>query len=278
MYSRVWIMLLALMLFLVGCESDDEAEPIPPTSTPLPPVPTVEWDTQTRIFDGVEMVLVPAGCFMMGSTDEQVAYALELCEATGGNCRVDDEQPAHEICFDAPFWIDRYEVSNAQFNRLGGVAENPSAWTDDELPREQITWYEARDFCQQRDARLPTEAEWEYAARGPHSPIFPWGNAPDVNRVVSGESSGYRTAPVGSRPDGQSWVGAYDMSGNVWEWVSSPYTDYPDDEGGSDATYHVVRGGSYNLTMVDMRAANRAGYVPSVGHNSHGFRCARSDE
>ena len=88
-----------------------------------------EWQSYSQEFNGVEMVLVPAGCFMMGS-----------------NSGASDEQPVHEQCFDEPFWIDRYEVTNEQFNRLDGVASDTSNWSGNNLPRESITWFEARDF------------------------------------------------------------------------------------------------------------------------------------
>jgi len=137
----------------------------------------------------------------------------------------DDERPAHEQCFAEPFWIDVYEVTNEQY---GSYREMQGA----DRPREMITWFEAATHCESRGARLPTEAEWGYAARGPDSLIFPWGNelaAASVNFcdincmpvapwAELSSDDGYRTtAPVGTYPQGVSWVGALDMSGDVWE-------------------------------------------------------------
>ncbi|TVR19435.1 MAG: hypothetical protein EA396_12540, partial [Anaerolineaceae bacterium] len=155
-----------------------------------------DWTPVERDFDGITMVQVPAGCFMMGYDGE------------GG-----------EQCFDEPFWIDKYPVTNRQYGSSG-------FWSGDDLPRESVNWFDARDFCEARGGRLPTEAEWEYSARGPDGWIYPWGNEFFANNVVN---SGGRTADVGSRPGGVSWVGALDMSGNVWEWTSSLFEPYPYD-------------------------------------------------
>ncbi len=206
----------------------------------------------------VEMVLVPAGCFMMGSEDDD-----------------DDETPVHEQCFDEPFWIDRYEVTNEQYGSLGCL--NYSSEPDQ--PSNCVDWFEAKAHCESWGARLPTEAEWEYTARGPDNLVYPWGNDFVAGNVVyMGNSS--QTAEVGSRPGGMSWVGAYDMSGNVWEWVSTIYQDYPysaDDgrESNNDTSARVVRGESFLSTVSSLRATNRRDWYPAYGNELRGFRCAR---
>lgn len=238
-----------------------------PTLSPeqivLTPVTSnASWTPVERDFDGVTMVLVPVGCFMMGSDN---GY--------------DDEKPVHEQCFSEPFWIDRTEVTQADFARLGGQKANPNYFTGDNLPVDSITWFEARDFCEQRGMRLPTEAEWEYAARGPNSLEYPWGSTWNGNNIVWNHSSSRRTANVGSIPAGISWVGALDMSGNVWEWVSSLYQDYPynGDQESNNSSVRMLRGGSWlNGLILLFRAANRSGNLPANWDIDNGFRCARS--
>lgn len=222
-----------------------------------------QWKPYSQEFEGVKMVLVPRGCFMMGSHDGR-----------------GDETPVNKQCLDHPFWIDVTEVTNIQFDSLGGQAQSSSYWTGDNRPRESITWDKARAFCEKRGARLPTEAEWEYAARGPDDLRYPWGNEFSTKNVVAGAS---QTADVGSIAGGASWVGALDMSGNVWEWVSSwyaPYPYHPTDgrEGllaGDAFQHHVRRGGSWDDNSDILRAAKRGWLDPSQVNSSTGFRCAR---
>lgn len=223
-----------------------------------------EWLPLVQEFDGVAMVLVPAGCFMMGSEE---GY--------------ENERPVRKVCIREAFWIDRYEVSNEQFEAFGGSAELVSNNSAPNFPREQIAWSEARDFCALRGARLPTEAEWEFAARGPDGLIYPWGNTFVSDNVVYGENSGGETAPVASRPGGVSWVGAYNMVGNVWEWTSSLYRPYPynpvdgreraDTPEGDPRRVH--RGGSVHYGADGLRATFRGSSNPST---TTGFRCARA--
>jgi formylglycine-generating enzyme required for sulfatase activity len=249
-----------------------------------------DWTPVEQDFDGVTMVLVPAGCFEMGSSEAEADAAFAQCERERGQgqCQSDwfsGELPAHEQCFDAPFWIDKFEVTNAQFAEFGGTASSDSNWTAHDLPRESITWFESRDFCALRGARLPTEAEWEYAARGPDGLRYPWGNAYNAGLVIGLDDPTYgdfQTAPVGSRPGGASWVGALDMSGNVFEWTSSLYAEYPygaDHESDSDPESHrVLRGGSFVAATLVMRSADRVWGDPGVDFYGDGFRCARSYE
>lgn len=241
---------------MAGCNGGPTIAP-----TPTPVAHNSDWTPVVQKFNGVEMVEVPAGCFMMGSKDEEGRR---------------DEHPMTQMCFNAPFWIDRYDVSNAQYGSAG-------AYSGDSRPRENLTWFEARDFCKKRGARLPTEAEWEYAGRGPDDLIYPWGNQLVPNNLADANNmTNYETANVGSYPSGISWVAAFDMSGNVFQWVSSLYKPYPysatdgreNDEDTTSA--RVYRGGW--LTYIDRGASLvlRVRMNPSERDWHIGFRCARS--
>ncbi len=254
-----------------------------PTATTLPtqtPVPVVihnaDWKPVEKDINGVTMVHVPIGCFDMGN-DPEAYDGSALGVGNGGH-----------ICFDKPFWIDKTEVTNAQFVQFKGQAAQPSHWTDPNRPRETITWMEARDFCELRSGRLPTEAEWEYAARGPDDLIYPWGNDFNADYVIYSGNSNNQTASVGSKPSGASWVGAFDISGNVLEWVSTLYIKYPYPTPGSveesdkwlvsnDTTNaRTWRGGSWHFDSADLRAADRFGSNPFSSDFNLGFRCVVS--
>jgi formylglycine-generating enzyme required for sulfatase activity/CubicO group peptidase (beta-lactamase class C family) len=302
------LVIAAVRLVVEGAQEDETATLVAtgePDITPTPPwspfvqlaeegVSTnAEWTPVIQEFDGVEMVLVPAGCFMMGSTEEEIDTAFEVCRNASAVCEkygpdwFSGEAPRHEICFSEPFWIDRYEVTNAQFSLFGGQANEKSHWTDDNRPRESVNWFEADAFCDLRGVRLPTEAEWEYAARGPDSLIYPWGNDFVADNVVYAANANGQTAEVGSKPGGASWVGALDMSGNVEEWVNSLLWPYPYDatdgrETNPETTPRAKRNGSWSnwdLGSEDtsfLRAAYRSGMDSIWGNYSLGFRCARS--
>jgi serine/threonine protein kinase/formylglycine-generating enzyme required for sulfatase activity len=230
----------------------------------IPVAHNADWTPIIQDINFATMVLVPEGCFEMGNDPDAIDGT-----ADGGH-----------ICFDQPFWIDRTEVTNSQFRYFGGVAVNSSYLMTAGRPREQITWAEARDYCALRGARLPTEAEWEYAARGPDDWFFPWGN--DFNPANAVWNTNH-TADVGGLRSGASWVGALDMSGNVWEWVSSANDPYPynANDGREDSSRtnvkHVLRGGSwFGSAPIFLRAATRSTNGPGFRFNSIGVRCARS--
>lgn len=253
-----FLTLLPLAILLSACAG--EAAPTttpPPRFTPV--ASSAAWTPIIETFDGVEMVFVPAGCFEMGHAEGRR-----------------DERPAHQVCIESPFWIDRTEVTSGQFGQEGHFA-------GENRPRENIPWFEARDYCIGRGGRLPTEAEWEYAASGPDNYLYPWGNDL-VDSYLVFDRNAIEPAEVGSRPQGASWVGALDMAGNVFEWVSSIYAPYPYDAGDgredpNDSTsYRVYRGGVGSYIDYGASTAKRFRARPDSRDWYVGFRCTRTAE
>ncbi|MDE3089110.1 MAG: SUMF1/EgtB/PvdO family nonheme iron enzyme, partial [Chloroflexota bacterium] len=230
------------------------ATSVPPTSTPTPtdtprytPTP---YARQTRIVSDAPMVYVPAGEFTMGSND------------------YDWEKPPHTVYLDG-FWIDKYEVTNALYKKcvdsgtckVADMGEyDPSGKPN--RPVVQVTWYDANTFCQWAGKRLPTEAEWEKAARGTDARTWPWGNDWNPSKLNSWDAGPHTTTDVGTYPQGASPYGALDMAGNVWEWVadwysSNYYANSPKNnpKGPDSGGYRVMRGGSWDNNQISVRAA-----------------------
>jgi formylglycine-generating enzyme required for sulfatase activity len=248
-----------IILLVAACSGTTQSTP---TAAPTPTfiAKNADWTPVVQTINNVEMVKVPPGCFTIGADKGRR-----------------DERPTSQFCITEAFWIDRFEVTNEQYG-----SEGP--YPGPKRPRTNMTWTEARDYCQKRGARLPTEAEWEYAVRGPESLIYPWGNdlVPD-NLVYDKNAVNNEPADVGSRPAGASWVGALDMSGNVWEWVNSIYKAYPykADDGrestDDNAGQRVYRGGW--LSYVDNGTGGTMRFkLPATERDWHiGIRCAISD-
>lgn len=248
-----------------------------PDPSPVAPKPTADGNGSTQIspVDAMTQVYVPAGSFLMGSAD-------------GGT----DEQPVHEVYLDA-FWIDQTEVTNAQYGLcvqedVCALPTDPSSFNDilyAHHPVIFVDWKAAQTYCQWAGRRLPTEAEWEKAARGTDGRIYPWGNESDCSRANFWDCPQFETtSPVGSYGDrGVSPYGAYDMAGNVWEWVFDWYApDYYQDSptrnptGPTSGIYHVWRGGSWNCNQTSARSAGRGNFNPDYWRDLIGFRCAMS--
>jgi len=237
-----------------------------------------------------DMVTIPTGPFTMG-----------------GNAGPEDERPQHRVVL-GEFLIDRIKVTNAQFagfiNARGTHAADGQRWydTDDNDARihrrngrwsadpghendpvVEASWHGARAYCEWLGKRLPTEAEWEKAARGTDGRKFPWGNEPpDKTRAHFG-GGWNELRPVGSLPKGASPFGVLDMAGNGWEWVSSAYLPYPYDpkDGREDLNRDLVRatrGGGHDSRPDELTATHRGRQVsrnPRGGHHNISFRCAR---
>ena len=288
----------------------------PPTEVPIQPPASSLGDVWTRPGDAMAMVYVPAGEFQMGSTgkqvDEAVAKCIQFAEIEGCTReRFERERPLHAVSLDG-YWIDRTEVTNGQYHRCvqAGACSEPSDRSShthdayygnsayDDYPVVMVSWYQAADYCAWAGARLPTEAEWEYAARGPEDRVYPWGDTFDGTRLNYCDvncqfewadravDDGYEdTAPVGSFRGDTSWCGAMDMAGNVCEWAADWFSEdtyslspSSNPTGPPSAENRVVRGGSWYYRPTGVRTASRGRFAPDVVYVTNGFRCARSQE
>jgi formylglycine-generating enzyme required for sulfatase activity len=245
-----YLMLILALYLLVGCGG--EVTPIT-----APPADASIGDTWTRPTDGAVMVYVPAGEFLMGSTDEEIDAILEDCSDCERSL-FSSEQPQHTVYLDA-FWIDRTEVTNAQYLKCveAGACEQSATIPEQrrdapDLPVVWVNWYGAEDYAAWAGGRLPTEAEWEKAARGTDGRIHPWGNSPPDCHKATYKGCARKSLPVGSLPDGASPYGALDMAGNVEEWVADWWdTEYyaqsplRNPQGPESGDLRVVRGGAF---------------------------------
>ncbi len=239
-----------------------------------------------------EMVLVPAGKFIMGSDDVDASGKSQ--EFGFNEPLYLNEQPKREIELPA-FYIDKYEVTSGQFleylRALGKYSEQDiTALIDrlqlkeENLPVRNITWYKADEYCRYVGKRLPTEAEWEKAARGTDGREYPWGNDWNAELVNKGQGES-DVMPVGSIEKGVSPYGAYEMAGNVMEWTADWYEAYPGAEYQSPnygMKRKVARGGSWGgvghyVIPHYFRVAYRFNFSPDQAFNDVGFRCAKDN-
>ena len=243
-----------------------------------------DYEEYRNLKDGSVLIRIPGGSFEMGSNDGDP-----------------DEKPVHRVTLSA-YYIGKYEVTWKQYREfcrqaphrlpvqvIAGLSEAP-----EDHSVNYVSWHDASAYCKWAGLRLPTEAEWEYAARGKDGRKYPWGpELPDAGgryraNGVGVEDGFAETAPVGSfgpgakapRADGSSPFGALDLAGNVWEWCQDWHGEYPaqavmDPKGPDRADYCVLRGGSYLYVARDLRAAFRREGAPAGAHDGSGFRCAR---
>ena len=225
--------------------------------------------------DGAPMVLIPAGEFTMGSEKGD-----------------DDEQPIHRVFLDT-FYLDKFEVTNGRFAKFVEVihSEPPWGFKDKETPVLQadqsvrwVNWMDAVGYCLWAGKRLPTEAEWEKAARGTDGRVYPWGNEPPTpTQAVFGLKDGDETiSSIGNREKGQSPYGVHDLAGNLYEWTGDWYdeqfyTTNPtvNPRGPMEGTAKVQRGGSYTNTPYRLRSSFRTKGDPTEHEPNVGFRCAQ---
>ena len=276
-----------------GTDCDDTNPAVHPGATEGPYGDPVCSDTldndcdgDTDVVDGgcrtTGMALIPGGCFDMGDPFNE-----------GGT----NERPVHNVCI-STFEMDVHEVTNAEYAECvaGGRCTAPSPSSSysrstyygnpayDDFPVIYVNWYQTTDYCTWAGKRLPTEAEWEYAARGGLSgKRYPWGDTisgTDANYWNSGDPWDNDTSEV--EYYGPQGYGLYDMAGNVWEWVndwyqSNYYTVSPpnDPPGPGSGTSRVLRGGSWSASTSYLRVARRSDYLPGLGGLNLGFRCAR---
>jgi eukaryotic-like serine/threonine-protein kinase len=274
-----------------------------PTMTPAPS-PTTGLANRLIGNDGVEMLLVPAGDFIMGSTSSDVDLAVSLCRQSGNSCPRNyftNEMPRRTV-YVSNFYMDATEITNDQYRACvnARVCTPPSdSGAPDaryqvnnyynlsrygNYPVVRIRWEDAQTYCQWVGRRLPTEAEWEKAARGTDGRLFPWGNSFDSRRANTEDGGGDRSQPVASYPDGRSPYGIYDMAGNVWEYVADWYSDAyyenapnRDPQGPTSGSARVLRGGSYSDFQEYARVTNRGTpHAGSIRSGFRGFRCAQS--
>jgi formylglycine-generating enzyme required for sulfatase activity len=231
------------------------------------------------------LVLIPAGSFLMGGDPEKDREAMRV------------EEPQHVLGL-ADYYMARTPVTNAQYEAfvLDSGHSPPTHWEKGKPPRGRgdhpvvrVSWHDATDYCRWlaeatgKPYRLPTEAEWEKAARGTEGSIYPWGDTWDAKRCNTKENGRGDTTPVGAYPLGASPYGLLDMAGNVWEWTTSLLWNYPyqADDGRQDPSSpdsRVLRGGSWLNLYDTARTTYRRSYVPAYHSRLHGFRCCMSAE
>ena len=259
----------------------------------------------------LNMAWVKGGTFVRGSNFKENQDTLKLCRKYDRACKLwwfSDEFPLKLVTLKS-YWIDIYEVTNQQYLEfvkatahrpaLDDTCETDSCWEGNlwkgnsfsmlirNQPVTQVDWYDAVAYCKWKGKRLPSEAEWEKAARGPSGNIYPWGKGSPKGRATYNKKwKGIATMTnVGSYPRGVSIYGLHDMAGNVWEWVDDWYMrtyysagkkKYP--KGPAKGEFKVLRGGSWINFPDSLRSAFRRWSKPDLRFNDTGFRCAKDSK
>jgi formylglycine-generating enzyme required for sulfatase activity len=249
------------------------SESITPTKQPVLLTPTLDIGSTIKGKDDMELLYIPAGEFIMGS-----------------DIGDKDEKPAQEVTLDA-FWIDKTEITNALYSKCVNSSicarpVNESSYTRfgyyedfkfSDYPVINVNWNMAKTYCEWIGRRLPTEAEWEKAARGTDANIYPWGNTLPDSDILNYDGMVGDTTKVGTYLKGVSPYGALDMAGNVWEWVDGWYDAYPGNslyDSDFGTKYRVLRGGSWNGSIYYARSTYRLNSDAINTYINIGFRCA----
>ena len=254
--NRIWLMAITLIFFVITAFAGIEKE------IPLNEVPDVVLKAAQKAVPG--MVFVAGGIFQMGS-----------------NRGDSDEEPVHTVKVSS-YYMDKTEVTQAEYRKVMG--KNPSSFRGcDDCPVEMVKWHDANEYAKKVGKRLPTEAEWEYAARGGNkSKGYTYSGSNDLNAVGWYGNSYGNTHPVAQKQPNE--LGLYDMSGNVWEWCSDMYSDSyyrsspkNDPQGPNSGSSRVLRGGG--SSVCSCRVANRSGSNPGGGSYFYvGFRLVLSQD
>jgi iron(II)-dependent oxidoreductase len=271
------VLISSLLLTANGGQKQETPTPPPQEFKPI------EYSRDGRLYrkgiDGKEMVLIPAGTFMMGTSPEEIeAYLKEYGDWKKGWFL--GEEPKHQVTLKS-FWMDATEITNAEFaGFMETTGYRPEGeWFLDlrkvDLPAVYVAWDDAQAYCRWVGGRLPTEAEWEYAAGGPEG--YRWSLSNAFDAALYSFNRGYLEA-VGRY--GANGYGLYDMSGSVWEWVGDWYDrDYyrssPQENpaGPESGVYRVIRGGAWDTSFFYLRTGSRSVGVPANRLTTLGFRC-----
>jgi formylglycine-generating enzyme required for sulfatase activity len=252
----------SIYLIIVGCISS--------------PALTID-ETRISEKDDLTLIYIPEGEFLMGS-DENDSDAAQ------------DEKPQHKVYLHS-FWIDKTEVTNGMYNKCVDadvctlpILPSEEFFQEPNQPVQGLAWTQAVDYCEWVGRRLPTEAEWEKAARGIDGRLYPWGNTLLDENTANYDFLFNQFMDVGSFPSGASPYGVMDMAGNVWEWTADWYSEnyyanstYENPTGPESGNIKVIRGGAWNTVLRAIRVTNRHWAFPGRD-DIVGFRCAKDVE
>lgn len=255
------IVIALIALPLAMAQAPSPAPPAAPSPTPAkveaaPPIPPPR--TQVNPKDGLTYVLIPPGKFLMG------------CSPKDDDC-FQDERAVHEVTLTSEYWLGQTDVPQDAYQRV--IGRNPSHFKGATLPVETVTWSDAQAYCEAVGGRLPTDAEWEYAARGGN----PSGRFGALDEIAWYAANSRNKTHAAAQKKANAY-GLYDMLGNVWQWTADWYADYndasaTDPTGPGGGTGRTLRGGSWADSARFVRASEREGALPGHRYDVIGFRC-----